>query len=1626
MNGLHELLLTGLAYRLGWTLLHSLWQGVAVAILFGLALLALPKSRPNLRYLSGCFSLLAISALCATTFMTIEPPVASHSETVDDAGAPGTANWSTRVHEPASAAEARIPGNREPLSTSAQPWPPRLLAAWRERLTPAVAWLATAWVLGVLALSLWRCGGFVATYRLRRMATTGVPSAIRELVGQLVERLRISRPVRVVQSAILTTPAVIGHLRPVILLPVAAITGLSPRELEAILAHELTHVRRYDYLVNIVQTVVETLLFHHPAVWWISRRIRAEREHCCDDVALAVCGDRLIYARALAQVGEFGFVSRSLAAAASGGSLLERIGRIVGPASGSERSSGWLAGPLSILLAGLFVFVSCRRAAEPREAAQEPASIQPVSSQPADPERASAQPPRRVTLPDAVFDGANAVLDLASGDLLPVASGDAGAFAGQARGDVAYEDGLLFCVRGARASAWADGKLAGLEPEDKTEEAWAYTIPKPPCHLYVRTATGEFYDLLVRYKNPRGLTVEYRHVQEPTGPGLTGVVRLPDGSPAAGAQVALCTENGPTLLITNSEFHEMSRGLAVEAGKGGRYSFPPQSARYALVVIHERGWRLLRSEDRPASGEVIIQPWASVEGMARIGTKPAEGAEISLSMQCNKSNDNRRIHMTHNAKADGEGRFSFDHVPPGDGTMGREIILKQGDGSRTCSMSPQYSIHLEPGQRLPVNLGGTGRPVIGRLRAPADAADIDWTWSFAHLWPKPDHGLTDEERSTQDEKRRRMPDGSIRPPIRQMDGFKLEADGSFRADDIPAGIYELEVRVYQPPGDDGREYEKVINSVKAEVIVPEMPGGRSDEPLDIGEVTLGTDKPLSSPKQRTSTTAPPQPTTSDRPFTTQPSDAALREALATLEREKTPRALNKLLALNGAPITGIEQIGHPTDGAGIHDVQRIRSAGAEYIAVVARRYPVGPARANAERSGWGVVFFFKPNGILEGHLGGEPSPDGYNGEDVQLITLGTPDRWFGWVHRFEKHSSFEYRSEVHLIQPGLPKAFRMWHFANSTAWTDKPDTRPGLSHSYYFLLDDGKGVGRDGEPHDMRVGWEPKTSRFQGPCRIIAKDKPAYEVDLESSPLFDPTDFPGFRRSTPENQAELAWGPAVHGVRLGAASVAGSGDPGKSVPIHFTLENKGERTIRFYGGPSSIRSGVFDGWTGGSISVSPVGASEKLIPARNVPYASRGIDLAPGQIHSGELDLSSYFGFPSAGGEYRVSLELKPHPADDPSGDQAFAVSSGEFRLKLADEAKLVVTTAPAPRVEATGRNTRVYDVADLVADTPDKPGEGRLTALAEQIKQSIAPGTWAPEGTTGSVVIWNDRLIVTHTSAVHRRVNEFLSGLHRSESAASRPADARELPSATRPSGGESHREADPASAEPTTADVDQAGPRVAVETHCSTISADFDKSLRAKYPTAEALETDGCSYGLFDQQQVTALLSELAARSEGVIDLPRLVTFDRRKAFMNIMAQGFPERYEPPLGRRVEVTPRVSGDRKSVALTLAFEARALLTETNTHLEDTATARTELTLADRGFALVRIPVQRHKVRLHDAPDPLNAGRKLTQISRDPDAIPSPGAWTYVVVRATILHPLGAGPLPSSVPSDAVERDEPR
>ncbi len=173
----------------------------------------------------------------------------------------------------------------------------------------------------------------------------------------------------VFESALTAVPTLVGWLAPVILLPASAISGLTAEQLEAILAHELAHVRRHDYLVNLLQTLVETLLFYHPAVWWLSRKIRQERELCCDDIAVELCGDRIAYARALATLEERRMDQPSWVMAASGGVLANRIRRVLGrpQPAGTDRLS-----LVTVLAAVLLVFFVVGRAGGPLDAASQP------------------------------------------------------------------------------------------------------------------------------------------------------------------------------------------------------------------------------------------------------------------------------------------------------------------------------------------------------------------------------------------------------------------------------------------------------------------------------------------------------------------------------------------------------------------------------------------------------------------------------------------------------------------------------------------------------------------------------------------------------------------------------------------------------------------------------------------------------------------------------------------------------------------------------------------------------------------------------------------------------------------------------------------------------------------------------------------------------------------------------------------------------------------------------------------------------------------------------------------------------------------------------------------------------
>jgi uncharacterized protein (TIGR03435 family) len=219
------------------------------------------------------------------------------------------------------------------------------------------AWLplvVMCWMAGVTILLVRLAGGWWRINRLHRVSRAASPSAWADTANEIARTLGLSRAVRVIDTALVDTPTVIGLIRPVILLPIAAFSGLSPTQVEAILAHELAHIRRHDFLVNLLQTFAETVLFYHPAVWWLSARIRAEREHCCDVVALSVCGDAVSYAEALVELESWRTVRSPLAVAATGGTLLTRVRRLLGaPADDVPRSFG------GMVIAGVVALVIC-------------------------------------------------------------------------------------------------------------------------------------------------------------------------------------------------------------------------------------------------------------------------------------------------------------------------------------------------------------------------------------------------------------------------------------------------------------------------------------------------------------------------------------------------------------------------------------------------------------------------------------------------------------------------------------------------------------------------------------------------------------------------------------------------------------------------------------------------------------------------------------------------------------------------------------------------------------------------------------------------------------------------------------------------------------------------------------------------------------------------------------------------------------------------------------------------------------------------------------------------------------------------------------------------------------------
>ena len=348
---------------LGWTLIHFLWQASAIAALLWIALRFVRAAR--CRYpLSGGALLAMLACAAATAVHEWRPSVPQEKIAVPR---PASEIVSQTTPAPAAAAAVADPSPTPASAPSAQEIAPLMAPAAPSQRESADAgiraylpWVVALWAVGVVAFSFRFLRSWLALRRLRSGASPFTDENTSVVFARLLERMGLRRPVALLSTAEAVVPMVLGWLRPAVIVPAALFVRLPAWQVEAILAHELAHVRRHDYLVNLLQNLVETVFFYHPAVWWVSGQLRKEREHCCDDAAAATCGGALDYARALTALEEMRAPQVPAGAvSAAGGALLGRIRRLLGvPARDPGSVFSWPIGiAVALLAVGLLASV---------------------------------------------------------------------------------------------------------------------------------------------------------------------------------------------------------------------------------------------------------------------------------------------------------------------------------------------------------------------------------------------------------------------------------------------------------------------------------------------------------------------------------------------------------------------------------------------------------------------------------------------------------------------------------------------------------------------------------------------------------------------------------------------------------------------------------------------------------------------------------------------------------------------------------------------------------------------------------------------------------------------------------------------------------------------------------------------------------------------------------------------------------------------------------------------------------------------------------------------------------------------------------------------------------------------
>lgn len=343
MNALQSFLSSEVVTAFGWALLHSLWQGALIALLAAIIMAFQGRYNPKIRYAVFLGLLMLIPVSFALTFALIF-----------DAGTdamPQATQQQFIAQSLVSPGPAVSPGKAATGFSG-------LISGINSFFEGRMHWLFLFWLGGFLVFTLRFAGSMAYIYRLRTFRLMEISGDMQMRLEGLSKQIGVKKLVRLKESALVQVPVTIGYLRPIILFPIGLLSGVPMQQLEAILLHELAHIRRRDYLLNILQSLVEMLFFYHPATWWLSGLVRVEREHICDDIALSIHHDRINYIKALTTMEEMNVKSPILATAVTGPrkKLLQRVTRLVHPEKFSKGISDGIIGIL--MLAAVVITIS--------------------------------------------------------------------------------------------------------------------------------------------------------------------------------------------------------------------------------------------------------------------------------------------------------------------------------------------------------------------------------------------------------------------------------------------------------------------------------------------------------------------------------------------------------------------------------------------------------------------------------------------------------------------------------------------------------------------------------------------------------------------------------------------------------------------------------------------------------------------------------------------------------------------------------------------------------------------------------------------------------------------------------------------------------------------------------------------------------------------------------------------------------------------------------------------------------------------------------------------------------------------------------------------------------------------